>query len=67
MALGATLLAALAAPSPHKSKEHTFKVILGLSDDHPQAQAVRHFAERLQVGGGKMNAKLFASGAWATT
>ena len=37
---------------------------IGLSDDHPQAQAVRHFAERLAAkSGGKMNAKVFASGA----
>ena len=64
LALGATLLAALAAPVAAQVKEHTFKVGIGLSDDHPQAQAVRHFAERLQAkSGGKMNAKLFASGA----
>ena len=63
LALGATLLAALAAPVAAQVKEHTFKVGIGLIDDHPQAQAVRHFAERLQAkGGGKMNAKLFASG-----
>lgn len=64
LALGATLLAALAAPVAAQVKEHTFKVGIGLSDDHPQAQAVRHFAERLQAKSrGKMNAKLFASGA----
>ena len=64
LALAATLLAALAAPVAAQVKEHTFKVGIGLSDDHPQAQAVRHFAERLQAkSGGKMNAKLFASGA----
>jgi len=64
LALGATLLAALASPVAAQVKEHTFKVGIGLSDDHPQAQAVRHFAERLQAkSGGKMNAKLFASGA----
>ena len=64
LALGTTLLAALAAPVAAQVKEHTFKVGIGLSDDHPQAQAVRHFAERLQAkSGGKMNAKLFSSGA----
>ena len=64
LALAATLLAAFAAPVAAQVKEHTFKVGIGLSDDHPQAQAVRHFAERLQAkSGGKMNAKLFASGA----
>lgn len=63
LALAATLLAALAAPVAAQIKEHTFKVGIGLSDDHPQAQAVRHFAERLQAkSGGKMTAKLFASG-----
>ena len=49
LALGATLLAALATPVAAQVKEHTFKVGIGLSDDHPQAQAVRHFAERLQA------------------
>ena len=34
LALGATLLA---APVAAQVKEHTFKVGIGLSDDHPQA------------------------------
>jgi len=49
LALATTLLAALTAPVSAQIKEHTFKVGIGLSDDHPQAQAVRHFAERLQA------------------
>jgi TRAP-type C4-dicarboxylate transport system substrate-binding protein len=45
-------------------KEHTFKVGIGLSEDHPQAQALRHFAELLQAkSGGMVNAKVFASSA----
>ncbi|MBA4265324.1 MAG: ABC transporter substrate-binding protein, partial [Comamonadaceae bacterium] len=64
LAVVATVLAALAAPVSAQIKEHTFKVGIGLSDDHPQAQAVRHFAERLAAkSGGKMNAKVYASGA----
>lgn len=63
LAVVATVLAALAVPVSAQIKEHTFKVGIGLSDDHPQAQAVRHFAEKLAAkSGGKMNAKLFASG-----
>jgi tripartite ATP-independent transporter DctP family solute receptor len=64
LALAATVLAALAAPVSAQIKEHVFKVGIGLSDDHPQALAVKHFAEKLAAkSGGKMNAKLFASGA----
>lgn len=63
LALAATLLAALAAPVSAQIKEHVFKVGIGLSDDHPQALAVKYFAEQLAAkSGGKMTAKLFASG-----
>ncbi|PIF25348.1 tripartite ATP-independent transporter DctP family solute receptor [Acidovorax sp. 56] len=63
LALAATVLAALAAPVSAQIKEHVFKVGIGLSEDHPQALAVKHFAEKLAAkSGGKMNAKLFASG-----
>jgi TRAP-type transport system periplasmic protein len=64
LAVAATVLAALAAPVAAQINEHVFKVGIGLSDDHPQAQAVRYFAEKLAAkSGGKMTAKLFASGA----
>nr|WP_315231795.1 TRAP transporter substrate-binding protein [uncultured Albidiferax sp.] len=63
LALAATLLAALTGPVAAQIKEHVFKVGIGLSDDHPQALAVKHFGEQLMAkSGGKMNAKLFASG-----
>jgi len=63
LALAATVLAALAAPASAQIKEHMFKVGIGLSEDHPQALAVKHFAEQLAAkSGGKMTAKLFASG-----
>jgi tripartite ATP-independent transporter DctP family solute receptor len=63
LALAATVLAALAAPVSAQIKEHVFKVGIGLSEDHPQALAVKYFAEQLAAkSGGKMTAKLFASG-----
>ena len=63
LALAATLLAALSGPVAAQIKEHVFKVGIGLSDDHPQALAVKYFGEQLMAkSGGKMNAKLFASG-----
>jgi tripartite ATP-independent transporter DctP family solute receptor len=64
LAVAASLLAALAAPATAQIKERAFKVGIGLSDDHPQALAVKHFGEQLAAkSGGKMTAKLFASGA----
>lgn len=64
LVLAASALAALAAPASAQVKEHVFKVGIGLSEDHPQGQAVKHFAEQLAAkSGGKMSAKLFASGA----
>jgi tripartite ATP-independent transporter DctP family solute receptor len=63
LALAATVLALLAGPVAAQIKDHSFKVGIGLSEDHPQAQAVKHFAEQLAAkSGGKMTAKLFASG-----
>ena len=63
LALAATVLAALAAPVSAQIKEHVFKVGIGLSEDHPQALAVKYFSEQLaSKSGGKMTAKLFASG-----
>ncbi len=66
LAVVASVVAALAGltGSVHAQiREHAFKVGIGLSDDHPQALAVKHFGEQLMAkSGGKMNAKLFASG-----
>lgn len=63
MALAATILVAMSTPVVAQIKEHAFKVGIGLSDDHPQALAVKYFAEQLAAkSGGKMTAKLFASG-----
>ncbi|ACB34723.1 TRAP dicarboxylate transporter, DctP subunit [Leptothrix cholodnii SP-6] len=63
LALAAAVLAALAGPVSAQIKEHVFKVGIGLTEDHPQGQSVKHFAELLAAkSGGKMSAKLFASG-----
>jgi TRAP-type transport system periplasmic protein len=58
--VGAALLAALAAPV---QAQKVLKVGIGLSEDHPQGVSVKKFAELLaQKSGGKLTAKLFASG-----
>lgn len=63
LALAATILAALAAPVSAQIKDHVFKVGIGLNEDHPQALAVKYFAEQLAAkSGGKLVAKLYASG-----
>lgn len=63
LALAATLLVAITSPVSAQIKEHVFKVGIGLNEDHPQAQAVKYFAQQLAAkSGGKMTAKLFASG-----
>ena len=62
-ALLATVAALFAQPVAAQVNEHTFKVGIGLSEDHPQALAVKYFGEQLVAkSGGKMKAKLFASG-----
>jgi TRAP-type transport system periplasmic protein len=59
-ACAAALLALLCTPV---SAQKVLKVGIGLSDDHPQGIAVKKFAELLQQkSGGKLTAKLFASG-----
>ena len=67
LALAAAVLAALAASasSVHAQiKDRVFKVGIGLSDDHPQALAVKYFAEQLAAkSSGKLVAKLYAGGA----
>jgi TRAP-type transport system periplasmic protein len=56
------LLAALAAGPALAQK--VLKVGIGLSEDHPQGVAVKKFGELLsQKTGGKLTAKLYASGA----
>ena len=58
--LSAALMAALAGPA---AAQKVLKVGIGLSDDHPQGLAVKKFGELLaQKSGGKLNAKLYASG-----
>jgi len=59
--LSAALLAlALSGPA---AAQKVLKVGIGLSDDHPQGVSVKKFAELLsQKTGGKLTAKLFASG-----
>jgi tripartite ATP-independent transporter DctP family solute receptor len=45
-------------------REHVFKIGIGLSEDHPQGVALKHFAQLLsERSGGKMTAKVYASGA----
>jgi TRAP-type transport system periplasmic protein len=63
LALAATILFTFSAQVSAQIREHSFKVGIGLSEDHPQALAVKHFGEQLLAkSGGKMTAKLFASG-----
>ncbi len=63
LVVAAAVLAAFTGSVSAQIKEHVFKVGIGLSEDHPQGQSVKHFAELLSAkSGGKMTAKLFASG-----
>ncbi len=63
LALAAALFATLAAPVSAQIKDRVFKVGIGLNEDHPQAQAVKYFAEQLAAkSGGKLVAKMYASG-----
>ncbi len=60
--VAAALMSALAAVPA--SAQKVLKVGIGLSDDHPQGLAVKKFGEILsQKTGGKLTAKLYASGA----
>ncbi len=59
--LSAALLAALAGPV---AAQKVLKIGIGLSEDHPQGVAAKRFAELLsQKTGGKLTAKVYASGA----
>lgn len=63
LALAAVLVSALATPALAQVRERTFKIGIGITDDHPQAQAARHFNDVLSAkSGGKMHSKLFANG-----
>jgi TRAP-type transport system periplasmic protein len=63
LALAAALLTALAAPATAQVRSHVFKVGIGLSEDHPQAKALKFFSEQLAAkSGGKMSATVHASG-----
>jgi tripartite ATP-independent transporter DctP family solute receptor len=63
LGLAAALLAALAGPASAQIKEHVFKVGTGLSEDHPQAKALKYFADQLAAkSGGKLVARVYASG-----
>ncbi|WP_431100597.1 TRAP transporter substrate-binding protein [Roseateles noduli] len=60
----AALLVALASPAAAQIKEHVFKIGTGLSEDHPQAQALKFFADQLAArSGGKLTARVYTSGA----
>jgi len=61
--LMAALIAALAGPASAQTKEHVFKIGTGLSEDHPQAQALKYFADQLAAkSGGKLAARVYTSG-----
>lgn len=63
LGLATVLLAALAGSAFAQIKEHVFKIGTGLSEDHPQAQALKYFADRLAAkSGGKLTARVYASG-----
>lgn len=58
----AAVLATAAVPATAQVSERTFKVGIGLAEDHPQGLAVKYFAEQLAAkSGGKLKAKLFAN------
>jgi TRAP-type transport system periplasmic protein len=58
--LGAALLAALSGPV---AAQKILKLGIGLSEDHPQGQSAKKFAELLaQKTGGKVIAKVYANG-----
>ena len=66
IACASALLAAVAFPgaSSAQVKERTFKVGIGLNEDHPQGVSVKRFGELLaQKTGGKLHVKLYAAGA----
>lgn len=63
MGLAAVLLGALAGSAFAQIKEHVFKIGTGLTDDHPQAQALKYFGERLAAAsGGKLTARVYTGG-----
>lgn len=62
--LTAAVSLVLSSAQAQDVKERTIRVGIGLSEDHPQALAVRKFGDLLKASsGGKITVKLYASGA----
>ena len=63
LGLAAVLLAALAGPASAQIKDHVFKIGTGLNEEHPQAKALKYFAEQLAAkSGGKLVARVYTGG-----
>ena len=63
IALAAALLAAFAGTASAQIRERSIKIGTGITEDHPQALSLKHFAETIEAkSGGKMKAKVFANG-----
>ena len=62
LALAATLLAAFAAPALAQIKERTIKIGTGITEDHPQALALKHFAEVVAAKAERLVAAMEACG-----
>jgi tripartite ATP-independent transporter DctP family solute receptor len=61
--LAAALLTAIAGAAQAQIKERSIKIGTGITEDHPQALSLKHFAEAIEAkSGGKMKAKVFANG-----
>lgn len=57
-------ITAMAAPASAQFSDRNIRISIGLTEDHPQAVGLRHFAKRLEeLSGGKMQAKVFANAA----
>jgi TRAP-type transport system periplasmic protein len=65
LAAGAACVAALAAPAAAADfSSRNIRISIGVTEDHPQAVALRRFAERLgELSGGEMKAKVFPNAA----
>jgi tripartite ATP-independent transporter DctP family solute receptor len=63
IALAAAFSFGLATASAADIKDRTIKIGIGLTEDHPQGQSVKHFSEIVAAkSGGKIKVKLFAGG-----
>jgi len=64
LALAAALLVAGVGTVSAQIKDRVFKIGTGLSEDHPQAKALKFFGDQLAAkSGGKLVAKVYTSGA----